>query len=358
MSTIEFIAEAGVNHNGSLDVAARLIEAAAQAGADFVKFQTFTADDLVTADAGKAPYQKKASDPAETQYGLLKKLELDVAGHRRLIEHCRANGIEFLSSPFAVADISVLTEELGLTTLKLPSGAITDGPFLLAAARSGARLILSTGMATLAEVRAAVSVIAYGFLGAPASPTTADLDAAFAAAEGQRALRQKLTVLQCTTAYPTPMDEANLLAMKTLANEFGVRVGYSDPTLGTVAAIAATGLGARVIEKHFTLDRAQAGPDHAASVEPDELRMLVDNVRAAAVALGRAGKEPTPTEQTNIAAARKSLVASGSIARGEKFSADNLTAKRPGTGISPMRYWEFLGQRAGRDYQRNELIDE
>ncbi len=358
MSHVEIIAEAGVNHNGSLEMALRLVEVAAAAGADFVKFQTFTAADLVTVGAQKAPYQKVDSDPAETQFDLLRKLQLSAGDHRRIIDHCRAHDIAFLSSPFTVSDVKLLTEELGIETLKLPSGAITDGPVLLAAARTRARLILSTGMSTLDEIKAALSVIAFGLAGGVRSPSPADLEAAFEVEDGQRAVREQVTLLQCTTAYPTPIDEANLLAMTVLADRFGVSVGYSDHTAGTVSAVAAAGLGASVIEKHFTTDRSLPGPDHAASVEPGELRRLVADVRTVTLALGRPVKEPTQTEISNMGAARKSLVARTDIMQGEPFSTENLTTKRPGTGISPMHYWAYLGRHAGRDYSADELIDE
>ncbi|MDK2744682.1 MAG: N-acetylneuraminate synthase [Nitrospira sp.] len=327
------IAEAGVNHNGNLDLACRLIDVAAECGADFVKFQTFDADRLVTAHAGKAEYQQQTTAPHETQHAMLKQLELSPAMHRILLARCRERGVGFLSTGFDTESIDFLIQ-LGIDRVKIPSGEITNLPYLRHVGRIGKPVIMSTGMATLEEVGAALQVLETA--GTP---------------------RASITVLHCTTEYPTPMAHVNLRAMQVLRDTFNVAVGYSDHSKGIEVPIAAVALGATVIEKHFTLDRALPGPDHEASLTPDELRAMVSAIRNIESALGDGVKRPSAGEEKNMSVARKSLVASRPIQAGEFFSEHNVTAKRPGTGVSPMRWDEVIGRQAPRTFMRDELIE-
>ncbi|HXU71378.1 MAG TPA: N-acetylneuraminate synthase [Polyangia bacterium] len=322
------IAEAGVNHNGSVERALAMIDCAADAGADAVKFQTFHADALVSRGAAKAEYQVRATGDEESQLEMVRALELDEAAHRQLVAHCRARGIEFMSTPFDPESVALLVS-LGVSRLKIPSGEITNPLLLRAVAATALPLIMSTGMSTLDEIEAALAVTG---------------------------ARERVTLLHCTTEYPAPIGEVNLRAMATMAARFGLPVGYSDHTEGIVVASAAVALGAVVIEKHFTLDRGLPGPDHKASLEPSELRAMVAAIRAVERALGRVEKAPTPSEVKNLVVARKSLVAARAIRRGERFTPENLTTKRPGSGISAMRYDEWLGREADRDYEADELI--
>ena len=328
------IAEAGVNHNGDLGLAKQLIDVAAEAGADFVKFQTFNANSLVTHTAKKADYQTKNTDGNESQHEMLRRLELTPAMHIELIAHCALRNIGFLSTGFDIESVELLVS-LGQNLFKIPSGEITNLPYLRHIGRLGKPVILSTGMASLGEIESAIDVL--GQAGTP---------------------RSILTVLHCTTEYPTPMAEVNLRVMQSIHNAFGVEVGYSDHTPGIEVAITAVALGATVIEKHFTLDRNLPGPDHKASLEPHELKAMVTAIRNIEIALGDGIKRLTPSEAKNKPVARKSLVASHPIKAGEVFSTQNITAKRPGTGISPMRWDTILGRRARRDFALDELIEE
>lgn len=327
------IAEAGVNHNGDIDLAKRLVEVAAEAGADYVKFQTFSAARLATRGARKAGYQVNATDAGESQHDMLRRLELSSSAHELLVAHCAACEIGFLSTGFDVESIDFLAR-LGQDRFKLPSGEITNLPYLRHVGSQGKPVILSTGMSKLGEVEAAIDVL-----------------------ERSGLARRMLTVLHCTTEYPTPMAEVNLRAMQSIQRAFDVAVGYSDHTQGIEVAIAAVAMGACVIEKHFTLDRSLPGPDHQASLEPLELHAMVRAIRNIEVALGDGVKRPTPSEARNLPVARKSLVASCSIRAGEIFSAHNVAIKRPGTGLSPMRWDELMGRVASRDYSEDELID-
>lgn len=350
------IAEAGVNHDGDADKALRLIDVAADAGADAVKFQTFVPEELMSRLAPKAGYQLRATDAGESQLDMVRKLRLSEAEHHRLAEACARRGIRFLSTPFDLPSLAFLVGELGLETLKLSSGEVTNAPLLLAAARSGRRIILSTGMATEEEVREALGVLAFGMLGGT-SPSRPAFAAAFATEEGKAALADKVALLHCTTEYPAPCADVNLRAMDTLRDVFGLPVGLSDHTEGIAIPIAAAARGARIVEKHFTLDRALPGPDHRASLNPDELRAMVAGIRAVEAALGSPVKAPAPSEIGNIAVARKSLVTRRPVRAGEILTPDMLTAKRPGTGISPMRLWDLLGTTARRDYAPDEQLD-
>lgn len=349
------IAEAGVNHNGDLALAHRLIDAAADAHADAVKFQTFRAADLVTADARQAAYQIVNTGAEESQYAMLARLELPFSAHGELMEHCRQRGILFLSTAFDAVSLDFLLG-LGVSMLKCPSGEVTNAPLLLRMAQSGKDVILSTGMCDLADIRAALAVLAVGYLGE--CPSAAIFATILDRAEARSALAERVTLLHCTTAYPTPFAEVNLRAMTTLAEEFGLPVGLSDHSEGIVAAVVAAGMGATLVEKHFTLDRTLPGPDHKASLEPGELIEMVRSIRIAEELGGSGVKAPTASEVGNRSVVRKSLVALAPIAAGEAFIEANLGVKRPGTGLSPLRYWELLGRPATRAYAPDQLIVE
>lgn len=331
MHKVFVIAEAGVNHNGDLNIAKKLVDKAVEAGADAVKFQTFRAERLASRYAPKAEYQLETTDSSESQVDMLKKLELTPTMHLELIDYCRKKNILFLSTPFEIESLEYLLS-IGLKIIKLPSGEITNYPLLKKAGESHVRIILSTGMSTLQEVKDAVKVL-----------------------QGNGC--KDLTLLHCNTQYPTPYEDVNLNAMLTLHNETGLPVGYSDHTKGIDVPIAAVAMGASVIEKHFTLDRDMEGPDHKASLEPDELKKMVLSIRHIEDALGDGVKRPSESEIDNISIVRKSIVASKSIKEGEIFSEDNLTTKRPGTGISPMEWNEIIGTKAIRDFEEDELIE-
>lgn len=326
------IAEAGVNHNGDIQLAKKLIDIAADAGADLVKFQTFSADRLVTQNASKAKYQVLATDKIESQHEMLRKLELTESMHHELINHCANRQIGFFSTGFDIESIDFLAG-LGQDLFKIPSGEITNLPFLRHIGGLGKRVLLSTGMSNMHEVAAALNALELA--GTP---------------------KQKITVLHCTSSYPADLSDVNLRAMISIQDKFGVEVGYSDHTLGIEVAIAAVALGAKVIEKHFTLDRNMSGPDHKASLEPDELRSMVAGIRSIEKALGDGKKVITQNELQNRDVARKSIVASRDIKMGEVFTESNLTAKRPGTGISPMEWDEIIGTKAKQSYVKDDLI--
>lgn len=348
------IAEAGVNHNGSMDLAKRLIDAAADTGADAVKFQSFKAARLTSRSAPKAAYQSRAIGDADSQYEMLKRLELDDAAHSDLLLHARDRGIRLLSTPFDPESLDLLLS-YGMRLIKVSSGDITDAPFLLEISRKADELILSTGMASLGEIEAALSLLAFGFTARQEEiPNTSSLAEAYASAAGQAALRTKVTLLHCTTEYPAPFGEINLRAMDTLSTAFGLPVGYSDHTRGIHISIAAVARGARIIEKHFTLSREMPGPDHAASLEPAELAEMISSIRDVEAALGSAVKHPSASERKNLRVARKSLVAARDIAAGSPLL---LACKRTGVGLSPFEYWRLQGTPAPRDYCRDEPID-
>ncbi len=327
------IAEAGVNHNGDIGLAKRLINVAVEAGADFVKFQTFSANRQVTRTAKKADYQAQATDGKESQHEMLRRLELTAEMHKELIAYCATYSIGFLSTGFDIESVDLLVS-LGQDHFKIPSGEITNLPYLRHIGRLKKTVILSTGMATMGEIEAAIDVLEQA--GTP---------------------RANMTVLHCTTEYPTPMAEVNLRAMQSIQVAFGVEVGYSDHTQGIEVATAAVAMGATVIEKHFTIDRSLPGPDHQASLEPAGLSAMVAAIRHIEVALGDGIKRLTSSEARNKLVTRKSLVASRAIKAGEAFTAENLTAKRPATGISPMLWDEIIGEMAPRDFIADELID-
>lgn len=327
------IAEAGVNHNGDMELARQLVDAAAEAGADIVKFQTFKADRLVTPSAKKAAYQMAATAADESQYDMIRQLELSDAMHDQLIAHCKLRGIEFFSTAFDLESLDYLMS-LGMERVKIPSGEITNLPYLRRVGGFGKPVILSTGMSSLGEIEAAVNAL-----------------------EQSGLARQYITILHCNTEYPVPMNEVNLRAMLSIRDAFGVKVGFSDHTEGIEVAIAAVALGGCVIEKHFTLDRSLPGPDHRASIEPGELARMVSSIRNIELAMGDGIKRPNQSEARNLPIVRKSIVAAKPIRQGEVFTTANLNAKRPGNGISPMRWDEVLGQPARRDFAADELIE-
>lgn len=349
------IAEAGVNHNGSLEMAKELVSAAAEAGADAVKFQTFKADLLVSRTAPKAEYQTRTTGREESQHEMIRKLELDRRQHEMLLDACRECGIQFLSTPFDHDSVDLLALTFDLPVIKVSSGDLTNAPLLLRIAAMGKPVILGTGMATLGEIEDALGVLALGYTCA-AQPSLAAFRAAFCSVKGQQALKEKVTLLHCTTEYPAPLEEVNLRVMETLRGAFGLAVGYSDHTEGIAVPLAAAALGAEVIEKHFTLDRTLPGPDHKASLEVRELKQMVQGIRSVEKALGRGIKHPTQSEIKNLPVARKSLVAASSITEGEIYTDSNVAVKRPGSGLSPMQYWDLLGKKASRDSGVDEVI--
>jgi N-acetylneuraminate synthase len=352
------IAEAGVNHNGSLDLALRLIDVAAAAGADAIKFQTFQAAALVGRHAPKADYQRRTTSPHESQLDMIRRLELGPEMHEALIERAKDRGIDFLSTPFDIPSLEMLTDVFRLKTIKLSSGEITNAPFLVEVGRRAQHVILSTGMSSIGEVEAALGALAYGFgTDANVPPGHEAFRKAFASDVGQMALRDRVKLLHCTTEYPAPFGDVNLRAMDALETAFRLPVGYSDHTPGIHVAIAAVARGARLIEKHVTLDRTLPGPDHRASLEPGELTKMISAIRDVEEALGDGVKRPASSEWKNLLVARKSVVASRTIKTGDVFSADNLALKRPGSGCSPFRYWELIGRVALRSYEIDEPID-
>jgi len=326
------IAEAGVNHNGSIMIAKELIDVASISGADAVKFQTFKAENLVAKNTQKADYQKQTTDASESQFDMIKKLELDVDTHKELITYCQEKNIIFLSTPFDHESVDLLSD-LGLQTFKIPSGEITNLPYLRHVGSLGKRVILSTGMSNLEEVGDALNIL----INAGTS-------------------KDNITVLHANTMYPTPMEDVNLNAMLTIQKEFGVDVGYSDHTLGIEVDIAAVAVGASCIEKHFTLDKSMDGPDHKASLEPEELKSMVGAIRNIEKALGSREKKPSPSESVNIGVVRKSIVASQNINKGEVLTEKNIAVKRPGNGIIPMKWDSVIGSIATKNYNIDDLI--
>ena len=353
------IAEAGVNHNGCVKTAMKLVDAAKQAGADIVKFQTFKTDLLVTSQAEQAKYQIENTEKKQSQSEMLKKLELTFAEHQQVRKYCHSQDIIYLSTAFDSESLIFLTKDLDLPFLKVPSGEITNAPFLLQHALTGADLIVSTGMANIEEIEQALAVIAFGYLhinDQELQPDKEKFKLAFESMQGQAVLKEKVTLLHCTTEYPAPLEQINLNAMKLMKEHFDLPIGYSDHTEGILVSTAAVACGAVVIEKHFTLSRDMDGPDHKASLEPAELKQMVEDIRQVEKALGVKIKQAAPCELKNIAIARKSIVAKQAIKKGESYSEQNLAILRAGAGLSPMHYYEILHQRAVRDYQAGELI--
>ncbi|GFI30253.1 MAG: N-acetylneuraminate synthase [Lachnospiraceae bacterium] len=331
MGHIFIIAEAGDNHNGNLENALKLVDKAAEAGADCVKFQTFVTEEVISRHAEMAEYQKQNTGIEESQFDMVKKLELSFEDFRQIQAYCRTKGILFLSTPFDLPSIAFLND-IGVPFFKIPSGEITNYPYLAAIGRTHKDVVLSTGMCTVEEIREAIAVLEENGAG-------------------------RMTLLHCNTEYPTPYEDVNLNAMETMRAVFGKEVGYSDHTLGIEVPVAAAALGAVIIEKHFTLDKDMEGPDHKASLEPEELAAMIKAVRNIETALGSSEKKPSPSELKNLAAARKSIVARRNIRQGELLTEENLAVKRPGTGISPMRYPDVLGTRAVRDFKADQFIE-
>jgi N,N'-diacetyllegionaminate synthase len=326
------IAEAGVNHNGDINLAKKLIDVAAKAGVDYVKFQTFKADKLVNKSAKKASYQKNNTGNNDSQYEMLRKLELTHKNHHLLIDYCQQKHIKFLSTAFDFDSIEFLKDKIDF--YKIPSGEITNLPYLEKVAKLNLDIVMSTGMATMKEVKDALTILVNNGIS-----------------------KERITILHCNTEYPTPMEDVNLNAMLSIKKKLGVKIGYSDHTLGIEVPIAAVALGATVIEKHFTLDKTMEGPDHKASLEPNELIAMVKGIRNIEKAMGNGVKTPSKSEQKNMAIARKSIVASGNIKKGEELNEQNITVKRPGNGVSPMRWHEVIGTIAIRDFKEDELIE-
>ncbi|EOX9826025.1 N-acetylneuraminate synthase [Campylobacter jejuni] len=333
MKKILVIAEAGVNHNGDIDIAKRLIEVASEAGADYIKFQTFKTELCISKNAKKAAYQLKTTDENESQFDMIKKLELDIEKHKILLEYCKKNHIQFLSTAFDLDSIDLLVE-LGIDVFKIPSGEITNLPYLKKIASLNKNIILSTGMATLGEIEKTLNILMEN---------------------GTQ--REKIVLLHCNTEYPTPVEDVNLKAMQTLKEAFKLPVGYSDHTLGITIPIAAVAMGASIIEKHFTLDKSMQGPDHLVSLEPNELKSMINSIRELEQAFGDGIKKPSKSESKNINIGRKSIVAIRSIKKGEIFTEKNLGVKRPGIGISPMLWDEVIGKVAKKDFGIDELIE-
>lgn len=353
---VYIVAEAGVNHNGQRDMAFALVDAAAEAGADAVKFQTFDAKKLASRSAPKAAYQKKSTDAEESQLSMLKKLELPLEWHHELQRYARKKGVEFLSTAFDTDSLAFLVE-LGMPLFKVPSGELTNGPLLWEFARTQKRLVLSTGMATLSEVEQGLAIVAHA-LNSEAEPASMnDVWRGWSRPEWRRSLGDgHVTLLHCTSQYPTPFAEVNLRAMDTLATSFGLPVGYSDHTEGVLIPVAAVARGAKFIEKHFTLDRNLPGPDHKASLEPRELAQMVQDIRGLQIAFGDGSKTPQPSEWDTRQAARQQVVAATNIAEGETISRESLTTARCGRGLPPTTLWELVGQRASRNYEAGEVL--
>lgn len=350
------IAEAGVNHNGQLDMALELVDRAAEAGADYVKFQTFQADLLATETVPKAAYQQRNNPTVESQHAMLKRLELSHDDHRALIARCKQRGIGFLSTPFDPESLEFLASDLGLDLIKLGSGELTNGPLLLQAARTGAQLIVSTGMSTLAEVEEALAVVAFGCCREGQPTSRAVIADTLADPAARMVLANRVTLLHCTTEYPARPDHANLKAMATMRSAFGVSVGYSDHSLGTAVTLAAVALGATIIEKHFTLDPALPGPDHAASLTPEQLSAMVSDIRSVEQALGDGIKQPALAEISNRAVARKCLVASRDLPAGHRLEPGDMVAIRRGNGLSPMAIWDFVGLQLVKPVMKGEPL--
>ncbi len=357
MRKVKIIAEAGVNHNGDIGLAEELVHAAHESGADIVKFQTFSAEELVTMGASQAPYQIKNTKIVETQFDMLRRLELSKDSHYRLMELSKNLGIEFLSTAFDNISLDFLINALSFKLLKIPSGEITNGSLILQSAQSGSDLIVSTGMATLEEIEDALGVIAFGFTKKRhEKPSVASFKKAFSSNEGKDLLKEKVTLLHCTTDYPAQPEDINLNAMNTLHEIFGLQVGYSDHSLGIEVSLAAVAKGANIIEKHFTMNKNLPGPDHKASLEPNELKTMIECIRNIEVSFGDGIKRPQRSELLNKSVARKSLYAKKFIKKGEIIEDSMISIKRPEEGISPMELWNLLGTEAKKDYKKGEVL--
>lgn len=356
---IKIIAEAGVNHNGDISIAKELIDVASEAGADIVKFQTFKAQNLVSDEAKMAEYQKKNTGKSESQLKMLQKLELKYEYHHELKEYANQKGIEFLSTAFDSSSLNFLVTEIGLKRLKIPSGEITNGPLILEHAWTKLPIILSTGMSDLSDIKQALQVICFGYMNEKNSFNKINKDEFkkyYSSKDGQEVLKKNVTILHCNTEYPTPLNDVNLAAMDTIHNEFKTDIGYSDHTLGLDTSLYAAAKGASIIEKHFTIDKKMKGPDQLASIEPEELKLLVKKIREIEQILGKREKVPSPSEIKNKEIARKSIMASKKIKKGSILKQEDLVIKRPGYGVSPMKFWDLIGTKAEKDYKKNEIF--
>lgn len=353
---VYIIAEAGVNHNGDMNLAKQLVRQGAEAGVNAVKFQTFRPEKLVTKLAEKATYQKENTENQESQLEMLQKLTLQDEDYMELEQLCQEYGVDFISTPFDSESLHFLTNKLDMPFIKVPSGEIDNAPFLLEIAHTKKPIVLSTGMATLGEIEKALAVLSYGYLNTVFPVSFQAVHHVYISDEGQKVLKDKVKLLHCTTQYPAPVAQANLLAMDTMKKAFGLAVGYSDHTEGITIPIAATAMGAEIIEKHFTLNKNMEGPDHRASLDPHELKEMVKAIRMVEQANGNGIKIPVDDEVANIHIVRKSLVAAKDIVAGETFTLDKLTAKRAGVGISPMNIWNLIGKKSECDYKADEKI--
>jgi N-acetylneuraminate synthase len=350
------IAEAGVNHNGSLDNAKKMVIAAKKANVDAIKFQTFTGEKVISQFAPKADYQVQATGNQESQLEMVKNLELNTDEHFELMAFCQKKDLQFLSTPFDMDSVDLLIRDMDIPCIKIPSGEITNAPMILKIAQSGKPIILSTGMSTIGDIEKALGVIAFGYTNQNLVPSFDAFLESYCSTEGQKSLLEKVSLLHCTTQYPAPFESVNLNVIDTLQRAFGLPTGLSDHTLGITIPIAAVARGAAIIEKHFTLDKSLSGPDHKASLDLNELVQMTTAIRQTEQALGSSRKFSTSAEWKNKIIARKSLIAAKDIEKGEIFTRDNLTIKRPGNGISPFRYWEMLGKKSKSNIKYDELI--
>ena len=356
ISSTTIIAEAGVNHNGDLSMALELVDQAAKAGVDYIKFQTFRAENLATSSANKASYQTRTTDASESQLEMLRRLELSIEDHNVIMARCAEKGVRFLSTPFDMDSLELLTNTFRLSEIKLGSGELTNAPLLLAAGRSGVKIILSTGMGSLAEVEEALGVLAFAMCREGTPKSRVDFSNVLLDTAVWSVLAERVILLHCTTEYPAAIEDTNLRAMETMRKAFGIKVGYSDHTPGESVSLAAVALGAKVIEKHFTLDRSLPGPDHEASLEPEQFASLVRGIRYVENALGNGIKQPSSNEVKNRTPVRKSLVATHDIFAGQTLTADLISAKRPAQGISPMMFWDIMGTSTNRDVSTGDLL--
>ena len=356
---IYFIAEAGVNHNGKLSLALKLVDAAVEAGANAVKFQTFKSENLASKSAAKAKYQSKTTNKNETQLEMLKSLELKNKEYFQIKKYCRLKKIDFLTTAFDEDSLLFITKKLKVNILKIPSGEITNGPLLLAHGLTGLDIILSTGMASIKEIREALGIIVFGYINKKVKniiPSKKLFTAALRSSQGQKLLKNKITILHCTTEYPAPLDDINLNAIQDIANNFDTNIGYSDHSAGELVPLVAASMNVKIIEKHFTLNKKMNGPDHKASLNPSELKNLISKIREIEKIKGIKIKKAYRSEKKNINIARKSLIAKKDINSGEIFTKNNITSKRPGKGISPMKYWDYIGKKSKKNYKEDEII--
>ena len=357
-NNVFIVAEAGVNHNGNIKLAMKLIDEAVRAGADAIKFQSFKAENLASKKSKKANYQKYTTSGSETQFQMLKRLELNEKNFLQLRTYCNKKKIGFMTSVFDIESLDFVVNKLKVKKLKIPSGEITNAPLLYQTASSGLDIVLSTGMSSLKEIKAALSVIAFGYLNNEKKIEVSEENfiKAYNSKLGSKFLKEKVAILHCTTEYPTPIKDINLNAMLNISNKFNLTVGYSDHSEKYLVSVVAAAMGAKIIEKHFTLDKGLVGPDHKASLNPNELKEMVNAIREVEVIKGSNEKKAYISEKKNMEIARKVLVAKKNIRKGEKFNSENLTAKRAGKGISPMKYWGYLGRKAKKKYKEDQII--